>query len=84
MEQTSNDKFWSLPYLRNIYTKFHGDGACFGASQGLSGRVHLPMQEMQETEVWSLGGEDPLEEEMATHSSILAKEIPWTEEPGRL
>ena len=37
-------------------------------------------------EIWvrSLGGEDPLEEEMATHSSILAWEIPWTEEPGRL
>ena len=34
--------------------------------------------------VWSLGWEDPLEEEMATHSSVLAWEIPWTEEPGRL
>ena len=39
---------------------------------------------MQETWVQSLGQEDPLEEEMATHSSILAREIPWTEEPGRL
>ena len=35
---------------------------------------------MQETYVWSLGQEDPLEKEMATHSSILAWEIPWTEE----
>ena len=35
-------------------------------------------------EVRSLGWEDPLEEEMATHSSILAWRIPWTEEPGRL
>ena len=35
---------------------------------------------MQEPQVQSLGGEDPLEEEMATHSSILAWEIPWTEE----
>ena len=34
--------------------------------------------------VWSLGQKDPLEEEMATHSSILAWTIPWTEEPGRL
>ena len=42
------------------------------------------MQEMQETQVRSLGQEDPLEEEMATHSSILAWEIPWTEEPGGL
>ena len=39
---------------------------------------------MQETWVWSLGREDPLEEEMATHSRILAWEIPWREEPGRL
>ena len=39
---------------------------------------------MQETQVRSLGREDPLEEERATHSSILAWEIPWTEEPGRL
>ena len=42
------------------------------------------MQEMQEMWVQSLAGEDPLEEEMATHSSILAWEIPWTEEPGGL
>ena len=39
---------------------------------------------MQETQVRSLGQEDPLEKEMATHSSILAWKIPWTEEPGRL
>ena len=39
---------------------------------------------MQEIRVRSLGGEDPLEEEMATHSSILAWEIPQTEEPGGL
>ena len=39
---------------------------------------------MQETWVLSLGREDPLEEGMATHSSILAWRIPWTEEPGRL
>ena len=39
---------------------------------------------MQETQAQSLGWEDPLEEEMATHFSMLAWEIPWTEEPGRL
>ena len=39
---------------------------------------------MQETWVWSPGQEDPLEKGMATHSSILAQRIPWTEEPGRL
>ena len=39
---------------------------------------------MLETWVQSLGGEDPLEKERATHSSTLAWKIPWTEEPGRL
>jgi len=39
---------------------------------------------MQETQVRSLGQEDPLEKEMATRSSIFAWRIPWTEEPGRL
>ena len=39
---------------------------------------------MQETRVQSLGWEDPLEKAIATHSSILAWEIPWTEEPGGL
>ena len=43
---------------------------------------HLPA--MQETQVQSLGREDPLKKEMATHSSILAWEIPWMEEPGGL
>ena len=42
------------------------------------------MQEMQETQIRSLGGEDPLEEEMATHSTIRAWGIAWTEEPGGL
>ena len=47
-------------------------------------RTHLPMQELKETWVWSLGGEDPPAKEMATHSSILAWRIQWTEEPGGL
>ena len=42
------------------------------------------MQEMLDTCVWSLGQEDLLEKGMATHSSILAWNSPWTEEPGRL
>ena len=42
------------------------------------------MQEMQEMWVQSLGQEHPMEEEMATHSSILARVIPWTEEPAEL
>ena len=43
---------------------------------------HLPT--MRETQVQSLGQEDLLEKEMATHSSTLAWKIPWTEKPGRL
>ena len=56
-----------------------------GGFPGGSVVKNLPaMQETQETWVESLGQEDPLEEEMATHSSILAWEIPWTEEPAGL
>ena len=44
----------------------------------------LAMQETKETQVQFLGWEDPMEKEMATHSSILVRRIPWTEEPGGL
>ena len=47
----------------------------------LSSNSHMPMQE---TGIQSLGQKDPLEKDIATHSSIIAWEIPWTEEPGRL
>ena len=55
------------------------------ASQvGQWGRISLSVQEMQEMWVWSLGLGDPLEEEMATHSSFLVWRVPWTEEPDGL
>ena len=55
------------------------------ASQAaLQERIRLPVQEMQESRIRSLGWEDPLEEGMATHCSILAWKIPWTEEPDGL
>ena len=58
------------------------DGRALGVPGGISGkRTCLPMQEMH---VQSLSWEDSLEKEMATLSSILAWEIPWTEEPGGL
>ena len=47
-------------------------------------KIHLPMQETQETQVRSLGWDDPPEKEMATHSSIPIWKIPWPEEPGGL
>ena len=55
-----------------------------GFPSGIGVKNLPPMHEMQETWVPSLGGEDTPEEGMAIHSSILAWEIPWTEEPGRL
>ena len=48
------------------------------------GSVVKNLPTMKKTQVQSLGQEDPLKEEMTTHSIILACEIPWTEEPGRL
>ena len=55
--------------------------ALFGASLVAQWyRIHLPMQETMR--IRSLGQEDPLEEEMVTYSSILAWEVPWTEDPG--
>ena len=56
--------------------------AGFGASLIAQSVKNLPA--MQETQIQFLGWEDPLEKEMATHSSILAWRIPWVEEPGRL
>ena len=60
------------------------ESACkWGFSSGLVVN-NLPVQEKLEMQVRSLGREDPLEEEMATCSSTLAWEIPWTEAPGGL
>ena len=65
---------WLTPLLKSLASTFPGASA-----------VKNPptMEEMQEMWLWSLGRKDLLEEEMAAHSSILAWEIPWTEEPGR-
>ena len=71
-----------------IYSLFHAPltGQAFPRSGPGGSVVKNPpaMQETQKMQVRSLDWEDPLEKEMATHSSILAWEIPWTEEPGRL
>ena len=55
-----------------------------GFPHGSAAKKPPAVREPQETQVQFLGGEDPLEEGMATHSSILAWRILWTEEPGRL
>ena len=62
---------------------FELDSAQEGFSQGTLVITHLTTKGMQETWVQSLGWDDPLEEGMETHSSILAWRIPWTEKPGR-
>ena len=56
----------------------------FGLLVSLVAQTVKNLPAMQETKVQSLGQEDPLEKDMATHSSILAWRIPWTKEPGRL
>ena len=57
---------------------------CSNHSTGFPGGSNGNLPAIQETQVRSLGQEDALEKEMATHSSILAWRIPWTEEPGGL
>ena len=71
--------------FKNLQSNIYSCTFYVGVSRWLSDkRTHVPVQETQEAWVRSLGWEDPLEEEMATHSSILAWRIPWTEEPGGL
>ena len=68
--------------ITNIYIFYKGDDPTHRGFP--SGSMVKNPPAMQETQVQSLGWEDPLEEGMATHSSVLAWEIPWTEEPGGL
>ena len=67
-------------YAQSLWHPEFNDWSMLGSSNSV---VKNPPT-MQETGVWSLDWEDPLEENMATHSSILAWKIPWTEEPGGL
>ena len=74
-----------MRWTYNMYTFWVYVWWCWGLPWWLSGKKNLPpMQELREMCVQSLGWEDPLEEGIATHSSILAWRIPWTEEPGGL
>ena len=60
------------------------DQNLFGAIEHLVAQMVKNLPAMRETQVQSLGQEDPLEKGLATHCSILAWRIPWTEEPGWL
>ena len=73
----------ALEFLLHLTIKINSTGNGMQILSGMAQRLkRLPAT--RETWVRSLGREDPLEKKMATHSSILAWEIPWTEEPGRL
>ena len=84
----------SIPAWRIPWTEKAGGLQSIGfqrVEQGLATKQGFPVPQrlkrlppMQETRVRSLGREDPLEKEMAIHSSILAWRIPWTEKPSRL
>ena len=69
-------------HLQNMYLE--RDIASFGLPRWHIGKEFTCREGDQDTQVWSLVWEDPLEEEMTIHSSILAWEIPWTEVLGRL
>jgi len=73
---------WGCQYTPQILCKIDIQWDSLVASLVAQTVKNLPA--MQEMPGWSLGREDPLEKEMATHSSFLAWRIPWTEEPGRL
>ena len=70
---------------RTPWTEEPGGYSPWGRKESDTTKVdlaHTPVQETQEMQVQSLGQEDPLEEEMATRSGVLAWRTPWTEEPG--
>ena len=69
---------------RTVITMSTSSLFCYGFSDGSMVKNSPAMQEPQEMQVLSLGQEDPLEEGVATYSSILARRTPRTEEPGRL
>ena len=72
---------WKLVMCIYLYLMYGLPRWCWEFPGGSEGKASACMQE---TQIWSLGWEAPLEKEMATHSSILAWRIPGTEEPGRL
>ena len=81
----SHQKVWvfiTICYCIRLFTVLACWKECLTSVRYLKMVKNLPT--MQDTRVQSLGQEDPLEKEMATHSSILARRIPWTEESGGL
>ena len=77
-------KYHSIPWLHNVLVTALPSKVEYIPRASLVAQRLKVLPAMQETWVRSLGWEDPLEKEMATHSSILAWRIPWMEEPGGL
>ena len=78
-------KLIRISLIINIYARTHTHTHTHTHTRGFpSGTEVKNLPAMQETWVPSLGWEDSLEKEMATHSGTLARKIPWLEEPGRL
>ena len=76
--------FATIHPMDHLERASHGYHNSPSFERGFVAQLVKSLTAMQETWVLSLGWDDPLEKEMATHSSILAWRIPWTEEPGRL
>ena len=73
--------FYCVIYLFFFFKCIHRN---LGFPGGSVVKIHVPVQKLQEMWVWSLGPEDPLKKEMATHSNILAWKVSRTKEPGGL
>ena len=85
---TGLEKLVFIPISKKGNTKecsnYHTIALISHVTSSLVAQMVICLPTLLKTRVQSLGGEDPLEKEIATHSSTLAWKIPWTEEPGRL
>ena len=83
-DHQGSPRYITEPHLPGEETEAQGGKSFSQGHTSLVAQTVKNLPAVQETQVQSLGGEDPLEKGMATLSSILAWEIPWTEEPGGL
>ena len=74
----------TMAHILNVYIRMSSINVTLTYLTSLVGQTVKHLSTLWETQVWSLGWENPLEKEMAIHSSTIAWKIPWTEEPGRL
>ena len=82
--QTWKEMFLLENFCKSVFFKLINNFTCFNVWASLVAQIVKNLYAMQETQVWCLGLEDPLEKGMATHSSNLVYSISWTEKPGGL